>query len=154
MAKPIIEIVPSVAAHVQEAGQRLREADNREVMALGLTPHKALWHSYRSSVLRRTLLVNGEVAAMWGVSGVLFSMKGQIWLLTTPVTETISALTFARMYRNEVREALKSFPTLENWVDSSYHSAVRLLQLAGAKLDDPAPFGPHGALFQHFTMKA
>lgn len=151
---PTIEIVDSTAEHVQKAGRNLREADAREATALGLEPHKILWRSYRTSILRRTVLVDGEVAAMFGVSGVLFGRTGQPWLVTTPTSERVSPLVFARIYKTEVAKMFAMFPNLENYVDSSYGVAIRLLKMNGFRVSAPETLGPNKALFCKFAGRA
>lgn len=151
---PVVEIVDSTPEHVQRAGRNLREADAREATALGLEPHKILWRSYRTSILRRTILVDSEVAAMFGVSGVLFGLTGQPWLVTTPASERVSPLVFARIYRAEVKKMFAMFPTLENYVDSSYGTAIRLLRMNGFRVSAPETLGPKKALFCKFAGQA
>ena len=149
-----IEIVQSTHEHVRMLSQVMCEQDMREVEALGLSPQKALWRSYKGSICRETAFVNGQIAAMWGVSGNPMGLQGAPWLLTSNVSKTVSPVAFAFIYRRSVRGMLELFPTLENWVDASYTEAVRLLQIIGFELGEPEPLGPKGALFRKYIMRA
>lgn len=149
-----VAIVPATADHAWILGRGLRAADVREVGCLGQMPHAAVFWSYRRALIRKTALVDGEVAAMWGVVGAPLGMVGTPWLLTGPASERVSALTFARIYQAEALGMLRLFPKLENYVDASYTGAVRLLKLAGFTLDEPKPYGLTQSPFRRFEMVA
>jgi hypothetical protein len=72
---------------------------------------------------------------MWGVAGISLGIKGMPYLITSPLSETISPIKFAKIYTSQVKEMKKLFPVLENYVDASYTGAVRMLSLAGFRLD-------------------
>jgi hypothetical protein len=126
-----LEIIPSTVEHIQPLVLNLREEDRLEIYRLGLDPVKALSLSYKGALWKRTALINGEVAGMWGLCGTPMSITGQGYLLTSTAATKISALAFSRIYLNEVETMKKIFPVIENYVDSSYSGAVRLLQIAG-----------------------
>lgn len=146
----MIEIVESTLTHVRELRKSLREGDKQEVLAIGSNPDKAVYYSYKNSVYRRTALVNGKVAAMWGVGGTPLGNLGRPYLLTSTVSEEVSPLAFARVYISEVRKMQRLFPILENFVDAYYHGAIRMLRISGFTVDKPKIFGPGEALFRRF----
>lgn len=148
-----IEITPATEAHARELIRRLRAADRAEIMSGGLRPGRAVLASLRSSVWSRAALVDGEVAAIWGVGGSLLGGLGRPWLLTGTACERVSPLRFARIYRGQVVSMLTTFARLENFVDTEYTGAVRMLRLAGFSIDDPEPIGKNGALFRRFGMR-
>jgi hypothetical protein len=150
---PCIEIIPAVADHVRALGISMRAADQAEIRGFGLVPHRTLWVSYRHSLMRRTALVDGEVAAMWGVTGAPLGRAGRPWLLTGPACDRVSPIRFARIYRDEAVSMLGLFPALENIVDSSYYGAVRMLCLAGFTVHDPVPMGVDGKCYSRFEMR-
>lgn len=147
-----IEIIPTERRHLWELAENLRENDEKEIMGFGFSNRRVLWQSYRQSIFSRTALIDGKVAAIWGVGGVLMGDTGRPWLLTSPESLKVSPLRFARIYRREVQKMLKLFPNLENFVDSTYNQAVRLLEIVGFKLDEPQPIGKTGAMFRRFKM--
>lgn len=152
MATPKIEIVFTEPTHIRALAMNLRPNDELEFERLGVTGKQGLWRSYRNSIMRRTALVDNEVAAMWGVGGEVLAETGQPWLATSPLVYKISPLRFARIYKSQVVEMLNLFPRLANFVDASYTESVRLLELIGFTLGEPKPMGPHGAPFREFSM--
>lgn len=146
-----VQIVNSTAKHSRQLGQTLRAADKKEAERLGLDPTKAVFHAYHGAVYRKTALVNGEVAAMWGVVGTPLGTLGRPYLITGEAVEKISPYKFARIYMNEVQQMKKLFPVLENYVDASYTGAVRMLKLAGFQLGRLFNLG--NSQFYVFTMK-
>lgn len=148
-----VEIQESTPAHVQELAENIRPGDRQEIEAYGFPTNKALWRSYKGSILRRTALIDGRVAAMWGVGGVPLGDVGQPYLMTSHLAETVSPLQFARIYQEEVLNMLSVFPKLVNWCDAGYHKAKRLLDIVGFTIGEPEPIGPKGALFCKFEIE-
>lgn len=131
----MIQIVPSTIRHVTELSETMNDLDKKEIVSLGMTPRKALFYSYKFSLMRRTGLVDGGVVAMWGVFGVPMGITGQPYLLTSPLVKDIPVREFVSVYKNEVRQMKKLFPVLENYVDASYEGAVRMLRITGFSLE-------------------
>lgn len=152
----MIEIVETKPFHVLELRSTLREEDASEICKFGLPIRKALYRSFRNAIFCRTALVDGKVAACWGLGGVVLGDIGHPWLLTGTVCNAVSPITFARIYKEQVQEMLTHFDILENWVDSGYTKSVRLLKLIGFTLDDPMPIKglKSDALFRKFHLRA
>lgn len=148
-----VHIVETHPVHLQELTLSLRPADRAEAEAYGFPTNKVLWRSYKNSIMRKTAIIDGRVAAVWGVSGVPLGDVGEPFLATSDVVDKISPLRFCRIYQEEVLKMLQIFPHLVNYVDSQYTKAVRLLDIVGFRIDEPLPFGPHGALFCKFSME-
>jgi len=129
----------------------LREGDHAEVIALGFDPRDAIRRSYRDAILRRTYLVDGEIAAMSGLCGAMLSDIGEPYLMTTAQAEKIP-VSFLRHARSTVAEMLGHRSRLEGYVAASYHKACRLLEVLGFELREPSPLGPHGALFRRYSI--
>ena len=149
-----VQIIPATEAHAEALSRTLRDADAREIVAMGAVPADTVMAAWRGSLIANAALVDGDVAAIWGVFPTDEPDMGQPWLLTAPAIENLSALCFARFYREEAKSMLKLRPRLENFVDVSYDAAVRMIALAGFRLDDPKPYGPLGSLFRRFEMRA
>ncbi len=137
IAIPSVSIVPATSSHISALKLNLRPEDAEEIVRFGVTIQKAVWYSYKHSLIRKTALINGIVAACWGCSGVFMGQVGIPWLMTTPEVKKVSPLRFARIYQQEVMEMLKIFPRLENSVDSEYDSAIRLLEIIGFTIENP-----------------
>ncbi len=128
--------------------------DEAEMKALGMNPHRALWRSWKMSAVRKALIVDGEVAAIWGVVGGILGASGAVWLLTGPKVRQMSPIAVARIYKNEVREMLETYQVIENLVDCRYIGAIRLLKIAGFSFDDPVPIGRFQSSFIRFYKAA
>lgn len=148
---PSYFIRPAVLADVYALARTLREQDRIEVTDLGLTPAIALRACYRNAIIRRTAIVDGEIAAMWGMGGVMLSDIGHPWMLTAPPVEKVPIGFFKEAQRGCV-EMLRLKRRLEGHVAANYTQACRFLDALGFALGTAEPHGPHGALFRTFTM--
>lgn len=126
-----IEIRDSRLSDVKELIKTLRLKDRLESERMGFAPEVSLKYSYKNAVYRKTALIDGQIAAMWGVVGTLTSNHGHPYLVTSVLVETIPSISFVRIYRHEVYHMNLLFKTLENYVDATYLESVRLLQLTG-----------------------
>lgn len=138
---PIVRIITTNPSHIAALKLNLRSEDATELLRLGVTIQHALWQSYRQSLIRKTALIDNTVAACWGVCGTVMGRVGVPWLLTSPAIHNISPLRFAREYQREVMAMLKIFPRLENYVDSEYAGAIRLLEIIGFTIEGPQKIG-------------
>lgn len=129
-------VVQSTSAHVRELWKTLREKDRKEAVLLGVNPEKATFFAYRHACYKKTALVDGKVAAMWGLHGELLGSTGHPYLMTGIEAEKVSPTRFARLYKEEVQVMRTLFPILENYVDATYEQAVRLLKIAGFSLSE------------------
>lgn len=149
--QPTIEIVSATAVHIRELMDTLREADRLEIESFGLSANKGLWLSYRRGLYNKCALVNGKVAAVWGLCGTHLGYTGQPWLLTSNEVYKISPLKFAKIYQKEVYKMLELFPLLENYVAVEYEKAIRMLSIVGFDIGEPEKWGK--GMFKRFTME-
>ena len=147
----IVVVRDSIVSDVYALAGNLRAGDRAEVDAFGVTPARAIRHSYRHAILRRTCLVDGEVAAMAGLCGAMLSDVGEPYLMTTPQIARIP-VTFVKLARAIVQEMLAQRTRLQGMVAADYHGACRLLQLLGFTLGAPQPVGPRNVPFRSFTL--
>lgn len=146
-----LQIVETNIGHIRELRGNLREADYLELKRMGLNAKLALVLGYKRSIWCKTALVNGKVAAIWGINGAPLSITGIPWLLTSKYCELVSPIKFARIYKGEVRKMLELFPCLENMVDASYYKSVRMLELMGFRLGEPEEIG-YNAMLRKFSI--
>lgn len=148
-----LNIVNTCPEHISALKKNLRVEDANEIMRFGISIKHALWYSYKQSIVRKTALINGSVAACWGVSGVFMGNVGRPWLMTTPEVNKVSALKFARVYQQEVYDMLNLFPKLENYVDAEYSSAIRLLDIVGFEIDVGRKISSYGNAYRKFWIE-
>jgi hypothetical protein len=150
MAAEIV-VRPSVVADVYRLAASLRDSNRDEIVDLGLDPRVALRANFRMAMLRRTYLVDGEVAAMTGLCGSLLGDIGFPYLMTAPPVERVP-VAFLKLARRGVADMLEHKMRLEGYVAANYRSGCRFLQALGFTLGDAKPFGAKGALFRSFVM--
>lgn len=99
---------------------RLRDADQRELLAVGVSPRQALVSGYQDSVLCKTICNDrDEPVAMYGVANSTLQGMGHPWLLAADGIEDVS-ITFLKRSRQAVGElhAAGPFPLLLNYAAS------------------------------------
>lgn len=146
-----ITIIPTTRDHIYELIETIRDDDRKEIEAMGITCAKGLWVSYKASFRTRTALIDGKVAAVWGVGGDLLSDTARPWLLTSYEVLKISPIAFARIYRSEVRGLLSLYSHLVNWVWADHASAIRMLEICGFKIGEIEKIGLGN--FRKFEMR-
>lgn len=152
MAASRYHSLPATIAHVYTLAARMRAADRAEMEAAGLDATGALRKTFRAALIRESVFVDGEIAAMWGLGGDALSDIGAPWLLTTPAVERVP-VSFLREGKKNVATMLRLKPILVNYVDARYARACRFVTALGFVLEPPAPFGPKGALFRRFEAR-
>lgn len=149
--QPGVTVRPSVAADIYVLAANLRDGDRAEVESLGVNVRVGIRQSYRHAILRRTYLVDGEVAAMSGLCGSMLGDIGEPYLMTAPAAER-SPLTFVRHARAAVTEMLQFKRRLEGHVAADYIRACRFLEVLGFTLGAPFAMGPKAALFRKYSL--
>ena len=146
-----IYIAKTTADHVRELRETIRPADRQEIESFGYTCGKALWRSFKRSLITKTGLIDGKVGAIWGCGGTILGYTGQPWLLTSSEVYKIPPRKFVQIYRYEIEELLQDFPKLENYVSASYDESIRLLKMVGFTIGEPEKFGK--GIFRKFTIE-
>ena len=133
---------------------QLYPSDAAEAAMLFKDTRRALRCAFAASLMRpRTALVDGDVAAMWGVCDHVLHDTGEPWLLTARAAGRVP-FAFLRIARQELAAMLALKSRLEGYVAADNAKALRLLEALGFHLDLPVPFGPRRALFQRFRIEA
>lgn len=114
----------------------LRYDDWSEITCFGIRPFVAIRQSFKTSHLRRSVFVEDELAAMWGLSGVMLGDLGEPWLLTSPAIEKIP-VSFVKEGRREIAQMLTLYRRLEGLTTQSYSRAHRFLEVLGFTLTEP-----------------
>lgn len=153
LARARILIRRATIADVYKVAARMRPADAAEATVLGKDPRQMLRRSFRASILARTLVLDGQPAAIGGIGGDMLTDTGTLWLLTSDAVER-APLAFVRAARRELAAALKLRGRLEGYVTADYAKAIRFLLALGFTLDAPVPVGRKGALFRRFWIEA
>lgn len=137
----MINIVPTEKEHGSYILETLRPEDRKEIESAGNTPERAIFLTLKCAIYSKTALVYDKPAAIWGIAGNVLSDTGVPFLLTGTEVYKVSPMAFSRIYLRELSEMKQYFPRLENYVDSTYTGAVKMLKIAGFSLDEPFKAG-------------
>jgi hypothetical protein len=147
----VAEIVDADKTHIKPLADAMRDADRKECIALGYRAFRAINLSMKGSLYARTALVNGNVAAMYGVTGTLMS-TGNPWVLTTDLVKTAPHV-FLRETIKQVDEMLDYYVTLRAFIHNDYEAAIKFFNYVGFEIsDEPVRQGAKGALWRVATM--
>jgi hypothetical protein len=141
---------------VVELVVKMRQADITELAALGMQDFvKAVRDSVQGSAFCKTVTVDGALACIFGVypAAGLFDPDALPWMLGTDLVARHQRVLMRRC-RPYIQGMLRAYPHLFNYVHAENYRAVRWLKCVGFTLQPPAPFGPLGALFHRFDMRA
>ena len=154
MSQRAVEFRAPTPADITWLAEHMRAQDVAEVHAGG---QRDLAHVVRAGVARsvwaRAALVDGEVAAIFGVAPLLTVLdpRGVPWMLGTDLVPR-NRRTLALHSAPYIHQMLRTFPHLVNLVHAKNTVAVRWLTRVGFTLRDPQPHGPHGEMFHLFEM--
>jgi hypothetical protein len=136
--------------------QNLRDSDQAEVRACGeVNMHRAVGRSVVASTLCWSGFVDGELAAILGVSplSTMLTGRGSPWMLGTPVLDRHGRI-LVRKTPEYIARMLTAFPHLINFVHARNATSVRWLRRLGFTLYEPVAYGPLGEMFHPFEMRA
>lgn len=131
-----IVVRTSCASDIQSLKNRLREADEKEIIAAGnASSEEVLCQSFARSTLRYTVDIEGVPVAMFGiVPDSILGRRANVWFLGAPEMTRIKK-TFVRLSRHFIGEFLSQYPELWNMVDSRYERTLRWLESCGAVIN-------------------
>lgn len=148
-----IEIRESVSEDIAALSGRLRDAEEKEVIAAGNKDGAdALRQSFSRSTMRFTVWLDGVPVAMYGiVPESLVGEAANVWFLGTSEMSRIKK-TFVKVSRQVIANFLVQYPVLWNCVDARYVSSIRWLESCGAVFHlTPIMLG--GVEFYGFTIR-
>jgi hypothetical protein len=146
------EIRAATLADIRALVRTARPLDRAEVEGWGLCWKHTLHALYRDSATKRVALVDGEVAAIWGVQGPVMSDDAAPWLFTTPAVER-AKLAFFRETKREIEAMLVTHRRLRAYVLASYEQSLRFFHAMGFSFGDPEPVGINGTAYRLMTLE-
>lgn len=130
-----IEFRESTLEDIKILSKTMREPDRVEVLAMGMSPEKALLESFNTSSIRLTFLFDGKVICMFGIAPKsLLGDRAVLWCLTSDELERVKLL-FGKKSKYYVGYFLTQYSILDNWVDSRYKKSIKWLRWLGADFD-------------------
>lgn len=137
--QPIITVVDALPEHVRELGYNQRQRDIDIANRMGILPHQALWRLYKKSIIRKTVLVNEKVIAIFGVNGAFLGKKANPWFVASPYVDDYP-IKLGFRYRSEIKNMLKLFHILEDLVPIEDEKTINLLKILGFKFSGPESY--------------
>lgn len=150
ISEPIITVHDTEPEYVRILGQNLRERDTSIANRVGIPAHVALWRIYKRSLVCKTVFLGDEIVAIWGISGTFLGKTGKPWFAASPTVEDYPMKLVFR-YRSELRNMLKYFPILEDFVSVDDEKTIRLLEILGFKFEEPILF--NDVMFMRATLE-
>ena len=146
------QIVTARLEHVRAIVRTMRPMDRAEIEGMGLCVRHTLHHLWRNSSLRKAALVEGEVAAVWGLEGPMLDDVGMPWAFTAPAVER-ARLAFYRETRAEIEAMLHVKRRLQTYVLADYARAIRFFGRFGFQFCEPAPLVAGGPTFRRMILE-
>lgn len=155
-----VTFAPATVALARELAADMCPEDEAEVVAGGQPDGlSALLFSLRVSEVAVAMLVDGRVAAMFGIQPLEATthlgqlQRGLVWALTSRVSRK-----HPRAYMEHSRAVVKALlsycPDLSNYIDARHRQALRWARWMGFELGAPVPLGPQGLPFIPFRARA
>lgn len=130
MSTSIFRVVEAKQHHLGRILRTARSASIGTVMALGVDPHAELTRVFGESSFRRSWMIDGQLAAIGGVTGSLASSAGYVWLVFGDL-----GTAFPRAALREARDQLtvigETFGELRTKVDAADRVAMRFASYLG-----------------------
>lgn len=144
-----VQVVPATELHARAIAQRMRAEDLAEVEERYVLTW--LLAGLRSSEFARAMLINGEVAMLFGVvaSG---GEQPVAWALTSR-TVGRHLRTFLCACRTALAELLERYERLIGYVDVRFGAAVRWAKWLGFELGEPQSYGPASRPFYLISLR-
>jgi len=132
----------------------MRMSEAQEVYAShGHTPEQSLQYSFSTSETKFTLVHNGEVMAMFGISlDPLSHDCGSVWMLTSEKINSIW-FRFLKLSRKFIDSLTATYSLLYNHVDQRHEVSVKWLKWCGATVFEAKPYGKMGLPFHYFELR-
>lgn len=145
-----IQMVTATPEHLTELANNMRATDLQEIGCLSSRePRLTLQMSADMSSRVETCLIDGAVAAVWGIAP--WESYGVPWMLGTPLIND-HPKTLIEESKHQLQLMLSEYDHLRQWVDVRNEASVRWLKRLGFTFHDAIPYGTSGELFYPFEI--
>lgn len=134
-----IKIVTAEPEHIRVLLKELEKLNNEDAYRFGMDEEEVLLKVYRSSIYKKTAIVNDKVIAVWGCLGDYLGELGRPWSIMSPETEKYP-YRVKSFYSYEIDKMLQLFPRLIDMVDAKHKKVLRMLKLLGFTSKEPELF--------------
>lgn len=141
--EPRVSIVPATVGHAERIAEHLRDEDRAELVA-AVGPRLAaevVRESIERSMMARALLIDGEVAAIYGVAPSVLPEAGIVWMVTGTLVDDHPRL-FWEQCKRRLTDVFERYEAVFNWVDARYSRSLNWLRHLGFTVDsEPDAYG-------------
>lgn len=135
---PKVEVIEGKIQHCGMMSRMLRAEHLEAIEELGVSTHHSLRETFESSAYRKSLMIDGELAAMGGVAGSLCSSRGQIWFALTERARCYP-LTVARVAKQQITEVMRTKRELDTVIIPNDKTSLRFVTFLGFELAHNVP---------------
>ena len=139
-------MVDATPKHAARIAVTMRVEEIRELQAAsGMAPDDAVIFAIAVSQYTRTILVDGEPAALFGVAPLPSEEKeggpvGSVWLLASNLVDEVP-IEFTKVCLKELSRMREDWAVLINFIDARYEKALRWAYWMGFEVRAPIPYG-------------
>ncbi len=125
---PNITISKTTPMDLRKMSESMNEYSKDISIRSGIPPLKALWHNYRNSLMCKSVFIDGNLCAIFGLGGMVFSDIGTPWICMTPETKQYP-MRIAFAFKRELKKMLDMFPILEDYIEETRSKEIRFMEL-------------------------
>ena len=130
---PEIKVTDTIPIHLRLMADAMQEESRIIATHFGITPHKGLWQNYRQSLICKSVFIQNDICAIFGLLGGVFGDTARPWIAMTPETEKYP-MRVAFSFKSELKKMATMFPVLEDYIDEDNEKAIRFMALMGFKI--------------------
>lgn len=145
-------IIPAKPWHCGAMMRRLRLEHQRAVARTGMDAHRELSSMFDQSSYRRSLLIDGRLAALGGVTGGMASATGFAWMVLTDEA-TQYPLYLVREIRRQLDAIMITKRELATTVIGGDEAALRMAIFLGFHVADHGPGSPAASRFARRQLR-
>ena len=148
----MIEFRPANKEDADFVNAHLRNADIREIEALGQGVRGVVWMCVRASDFAWTGLIDGVPAMVLGCAQSPLAEEGEVWALGTNELDRHprEVLIYGKQ---KLAEMLDVFPCLGNYCGAWHTKNLKWLRKLGFEIGAPSPCGEKGLPFCKITVR-
>lgn len=131
----MIELIQAKPWHCGQIVRKLR-IEHRDALArVGRDAHRELRNIFDQSAFSRALVINGDLAAVGGVTGTMLESTGYAWIAISQET-TKYPVSLLRVVRRQLDEAMMSRHELATTIIGGDEAAKRFAVFLGFHVED------------------
>lgn len=136
------EVIPGKPQHCGAIIRRLRAEHRAAVASIGISAHHSLRSNFDVSMFTRAWMIDGELAALGGVTGSEISSTGMVWLALSEKA-TRFPVEIVKETRRQMARIMLTKRDLVTLIIPEDKASLRFATWLGFETVDPTPI-PYG----------